>query len=55
MQWVTNTPKKISRMEIAAHWDGDVKGEPKPSATATVEQLKGWGMVGLYRPSTAAS
>ena len=65
MQWVTNAPKEISQMEIAAHWDGDVtaynrwrsqfvEGEPKPSATVTAKIdviPDGYGVSSRYRAS----
>jgi hypothetical protein len=59
-RWVTNAPAQISQLELDIFWRGDavaynrwrsqfIKGEPRATEGATVEQLKDWGMVGLYR------
>jgi hypothetical protein len=46
LKWMTN----LSEDEVYPQWVGYHIGRPKASATYTVEQLEGMGMVGIYEP-----
>lgn len=50
MSLLKNITKEEAAQQLALYLEGKIVGDPKPTETCTLEQLKSWGVRGVYEP-----